>query len=551
MFIAHLTTSGIFRAVYGENKIHICHKDPDIKARYVNFLVQSAYFLQSWLPYRRTKQFVYNLLENDSYRYKKYFDYFMIAIILSSVTILVTDVTQKLPRWLIGYDRYIVTTIFICEYLLRMWVYSDIHKRVIEAYEEHLLFDSPLSLRALAWRILRDKWRYITTPSAIIDLIALLPSYREIRILRVFILFRVFKMLRYTRSLSSFLLILKYKKTELFTLLSLTTFFVFISGIMLYVFEGHDNTNIHSIFDAFYWSLVTISTVGYGDIAPVTSEGRAISMMIIVTGVGLISFITSVIVSAFGEQLTALKEENLVHDMGKKDQIMILCGFGTMGKLVAEGLRRQQITFVVIDKSQKAVEQAQALGYHALCSDATQSDIFHKLHIEHRISHLLALSSDDTQNALIAINVKSLNPNVSVTARCKDNLIAEKMRFANIDDIITPEEIGGKIGAAFATNPIASEIACSMIDQQQTRTGIEDLVIREESRFANKTIREIDFDTYKLTLLGILRLRNRDEEQFIFNPPEDFLVRPDDHLVCIGYDFALAKLRKESEKVAA
>ena len=142
-----------------------------------NTLLKFSYFLDSSKRYNKIKTFVYNLLENDNYPYKKYFDFFMIFVILSSVTLLVMDVRHQVPKWLDDLDLYFVTTVFIMEYLARLWVFSDIHKIVIEEYEEANFFDKKISLGSLIIKILKDKWKFITSPSAIIDLIAILPSY--------------------------------------------------------------------------------------------------------------------------------------------------------------------------------------------------------------------------------------------------------------------------------------------------------------------------------------------------------------------------------------
>jgi len=195
-------------------------------------ILSFAYFLESSRRYNKIKTFFYNLLENDEYPYKKYFDMFMIFVILSSVTLLVIDVKQHIPPWLDDFDLYFVTTIFILEYLFRMWVFSDVHKIIIDIYEESEYFDKEVNLFTLLGAILKDKWQYISSISAIIDIIAILPSYRGLRVLRVFVLFRAFKMLRYTKSLTGFLYVLKNKKFELMTLLTLSTFFIFIAGIM-------------------------------------------------------------------------------------------------------------------------------------------------------------------------------------------------------------------------------------------------------------------------------------------------------------------------------
>jgi len=467
----------------------------------------------------------------------------MIIIILSSITILVIGVKEDLPRWLDSYDLYFVTSIFIIEYLLRMWIYSDVHKIIISDYEESLLFGHPIALKKLLKKIIMEKWHYVRQPSALIDLIAIVPSYREIRILRVLVLFRAFKILRYAKSMHGFLTILRNKKVELITLLTLTAFFIFVSGIMLYVFEGaHNNPNLHSLFDAFYWALVTISTVGYGDITPVSTEGRAISMIIMLTGIGLISFITSVIVSSFNERLHALKEERVIHDVRRQEQLTILCGFGLLGRLVAEGLEKEKIPFVIIDRDQHKIELAQTKGYQAICADATQSDVFKKLGIHHHIAHVLALTSDDTLNTFISINIKSLNQNIHVTARCSDEEIAQKLRFAKIDQVMLMEELGGKMGAMFAGEPMAFALTLSLIEQKR-HTHVEEIVILSKSPLENKTIKKANFDAYKLSLIGVYRPNAANDSEFIFNPPDDFILKAEDRLVCVGYDIAIAKLK--------
>ncbi|NPA64814.1 MAG: potassium transporter TrkA, partial [Epsilonproteobacteria bacterium] len=273
----------------------------------VKLLVDFAFMLESSRRYKKIKNFFRNLLENDEYPYKKYFDLFMIFLIISSVIIIIEEVTSPISKWLYYYDVYFVTGVFIVEYLLRMWVHDDIHKIIIEEFENSLFLERPFDLKRVIKEILKKKWEYISSPLAIIDLLAILPSYRELRILRVFVLFRVFKLLRYSQNITHFFQVLTSKKSELSTLLILVAFTILVSGISLYVFEERSNPNITNLFDSFYWSLVTISTVGYGDITPQTKEGRIITMIIILSGVGLISFATSIIVSAFNERLEEMR----------------------------------------------------------------------------------------------------------------------------------------------------------------------------------------------------------------------------------------------------
>lgn len=469
----------------------------------------------------------------------------MIFVILSSVTILVVDVKSKVPQWLNEYDLYFVTTVFIVEYLLRMWIHDDIHRIIIEHYEESLFFNRDLSLRKLFGNILKEKLRYITSPAAIIDLIAILPSYREIRILRVLVLFRVFKMLRYTESLSSFLYILKNKRVELITLLTLSAFFIFIAGVMLYVFEGSGaNPDIHNLFDAFYWALVTISTVGYGDITPVTPEGRAVSMIIILTGIGLISFITSVIVASFSERLSTLKEDRVIQEFSKKDSITIVCGYGTLSKLVVKRLQEEEIDFVIIEYDPERALEAQNNGYHALCADATQSAVFERLGIQKHVDHVMALTADDEQNAFISITAKSLNPLIRVTARSHDTHIAERLRFAGIDKVVIPEEIAGMTGSIYARDSAALALSLLLIEEERGHIRIDEIPILPDSPLHNQPLGTINLEKLRLILLGIHRYEEG-KETFYFNKDDDFILKSGDSLVCIGYAMAFSKILKK------
>jgi voltage-gated potassium channel len=510
-------------------------------------LLSFAYRIESNARYQHIKNFFKDLLENDQYRYKKYFDIFMIVVILLSVTILVVDVKHHIPKWLDEFDLYFVTSVFIIEYLLRLWIFSDVHKLIIEEYEERHFFDKKFSPLRLFIKIVKNKWAYISSLSAIIDLIAILPSYRGIRVLRVLILFRAFKMLRYTKSLTGFLFVLKNKKFELVTLLTLSAFFIFIAGIMLYVFEGdNDNPNIHNLFDAFYWALVTIATVGYGDISPVTTEGRAVSMLIIVMGVGLISFFTSIIVSSFNERLGVLREDRVVQEIGKKTGLTVLCGYGLLGRLVAEGLKKDGVDFVIIDSNETQANMAYNNGFRAICTDATKSKIFEQLGIDHRIANVLCLTSNDIQNAFIAINVKSLNENVHVTARCSDEEIAQKMQFAKVDQVIMPEEIAGMMSAVYAGEPVAFEVLLSIIEEKD-KTQIDEVTVRRGGLLDNKTIYEVNFERLRLILLGVFKASGDASGlgEFIFNPDDDFLLSHGDKIVFIGYETAIANLKSK------
>jgi len=522
-----------------------------LKQILVKYLVAFSYFLESAHRYQKIKKFFNNLLNNDEYPYKKYFDIFMVFVILSSVSILVIDVREHVYDWLDYYDLYIVTTIFVVEYLLRLWVHDDIHKVIIAEYEESQFFEKPFKLTKILKEIISNKWAYMTSAPALIDLIAILPSYREIRVLRVFVLFRAFKMLRYSKSLLQFFEILRSKKIELYTLITLLSFFTLIVSVMIYVFEGNGtNPNISGLFDAVYWALVTITTVGYGDITPVTTEGRAVSMLIILTGIGAISFLTSIIVSAFNEKLPEIKETRVMNQIMKKKDLNLVCGYGKIGQLVSKKLQEAGETLLVIETDSAKVEKAELDGFHVLKADATKSDTFLKLKLCQNVKSVICVTHNDIINVFITINARSLCKDVEIIARCSDKSVAKKLKLAGANHLIMPEEIAGLLGAVYIGQPVAFEALQAILTQKRT-ARIDEVEIKLGSFLDGSTVGDFDFSVNRLILLAVLkRLKSSDKNShyIIFNPPEETELKVGDILVVMGYSISIADFKGRLEQ---
>jgi voltage-gated potassium channel len=242
-------------------------------------VIKQCYFMAASGRYMAAKRFTRDLLENPKAPLRPYFDIFMIVLVLSSVWLLIYEVKTDLGNFGLIFER-VAVTIFVIEYLLRFWIFNDSHKVIIERYERAEFINQPFQLGSALWQAVLGKLRYIVQPLAIIDLLAIIPSYRPLRFLRIFLLFRIFKLFRYTRSVSEFVKVLSEKRIELFTLFIFMAFLTFTGATAMYFFEAdhHQAHQVNSFFDSIYWALVTISTVGYGDITPHTTEGRLIAL---------------------------------------------------------------------------------------------------------------------------------------------------------------------------------------------------------------------------------------------------------------------------------
>lgn len=235
---------------------------------------------------KRIYQIIQKASKGDKWSYV--YDIFMLAIILASI----------IPLTVIGEKPYfaileiITTSVFIIDYILR-WATAD--------YK--------LNKRTLSFVL------YPFTPMAIVDLLSILPGFGVInqgfkifRITRMLKILRIFKFLRYSDKISLFVRVLHKEKNVLLSVLGIAIFYVFLTALIMFNVEPHMNPitgaqTFSNFFDALYWATVTLTTVGYGDLCPVTDVGRCVSMLSSLFGVAIIALPSGVITASYLDEL--------------------------------------------------------------------------------------------------------------------------------------------------------------------------------------------------------------------------------------------------------
>jgi voltage-gated potassium channel len=505
-------------------------------------IVRWALRLHNSRRYHRIKEAVRDLFTNYENPYKKYLDFTIIFLILSSVFILIYEVKHPVPAWVDDYDIYFVSGVFLLEYLLRLWISSDLTEDLVREYEEASFVGREFRVWRALGRGLRKKLAYMLTPSAIIDLLAILPAYRPLRVLRILVLFRFLKLLRYTRSINQFVEVLANKRFELLTLVILLVFVVFTGGIALYVLEETINPNITNLDDALYWSLVTISTVGYGDISPVTDPGRMIAGFIILFGIAMISFATSVIVSAFSEKLDQLKEERIIDEVNKSEEFLIICGYGQMTKMFFRQKDASEYNYIILDKDPERVAEAVHDGYDAIVDDASRHETLARFNTRSAKVTVLCMSGDDVENIYIALNAKSIDPTIRVVARASSKALVTKYRRAGVDHILLPNENASTMMSVAILRPTMYK-AIHAIFTGQNLAQLEEIPVYPHSLLAGERVGAIDFRSYRLVLIGVQR---RNEGKFLFNPSEDLVLEEGDILLVMGHHMSVSYFLEQS-----
>lgn len=439
----------------------------------------------------------------------------MIFLVLSTVAILIYEVKNPIPSWLHTYEA-IAIIIFIIEWLCRLWVSSHSHKHIIEDYEKSQLLNQTYHITTSLKKILKEKLSFIFSPMSLIDLLAILPYYRPLRILRILMLFRLFKVLRYTNSIKQFRYVFIEKKFELLTLTILFLMCIMFGSSIIFIYEGSGiNPNINNFFDAIYWSVITIATVGFGDIAPITTQGRVATLFLVIGGMGVIAFFTSIVTTALTEKLLIIKEEKAITEANSLKNFSIICGFGRMGQILAQEFAKAQQSFLIIDKDNTNFNLTETQKFLTIQGDATDSSLLQKIGIHNGATSLIALTNNDAINLSIILTARALNQNIRIISRANNAQTKQKLLIAGANEVIITSEITGLIAAEYVGQPVAFNAIDDILLNSEGAL-MEEIELLEYSPFIGEKLSSIHFETYNLTLIGIVETQNKNH--FIFNP---------------------------------
>lgn len=504
-------------------------------------LLKFAYFLESSKRYYAVKHFFYQFLEDEHSKKKKYFDFVMIFLVLSTVGILIFEVNHEPILWLNTYET-IAIIVFIIEWLGRLWVMSHSHKQIIKDYEKSQLLNKPFYIKKSLKTIANRKIKFIFSPMSIIDLLAILPYYRPLRILRILMLFRLFKILRYANSIKQFSDVFVEKRFEFFTLAIMFFMAIAFGSTIIFIYEGAGaNPNINSFFDAVYWSVITISTVGFGDISPVTTQGRIATLFLVVGGLSVIAFFTSIVTTALGARLIALKEEKIIGEANALKEFVIICGYGRMGKVLAQEFTKIKQKFIVIDQNDDMFLHADSQKILSIKGDATDSSFLTSIGINKGATTIVALTNNDAVNLSIILTARSQNPNINIIARANNQKVKNKLLLAGANDVISANDITALVAAEYIGQPIAFDAIDDILLNSEDAI-MDEIEILDNSNYIGFKLENIDFSNTNLTLIGVMQSsKNR---EFKFNPKKDqYVINAQDILIVIGHKESISQFR--------
>lgn len=320
-----------------------------------------------------------------------------------------------------------------------------------------------------------------------------------------------------------------YRRTRLHLIRGVVALgLVVFSGVLWYRFiEGW------SWLDATYMAVITLSTVGFGEINPLSPSGRLFTIGLIMTGVGVIAYILNSLTDAivqghFQAGFRLLKRRRFMESLQSH---YIICGFGRTGRQVATEFSAEGIAFIVVDSDDGATQMAQQQGYITLQGDATQDQVLMQAGIE-RARCLVAALPSDAENLYIVLSAKTLSPEIRTIARASSEEAILKLQRGGADVVVSPYITGGKRMAAAALRPQVVNFFDGILTGAERTVYVEEFVLLPEScPIIGKTLAEAELGSRSGALILAIR---RDDGGLIFGPTADTRLYPDDMVITMG-----------------
>ena len=294
------------------------------------------------------------------------------------------------------------------------------------------------------------------------------------------------------------------------------------------------------VFDAFYMTLITMTTVGYAEVHPLTHAGRVFNSVLIVIGVSMIfvaiGVMTQTIVEMeFGDRFSQRRNKRMID---KLENHFIICGYGRVGRGAAEELHRARVPFVITELDPDRVQRAMMGGMIAVNADATQDQMLRDVGIA-RARGLVAALSNDADNLFTILSAKGLNPNLYVATRAAEEGAEQKMRRAGADAVLAPYALTGHRLAQCLLRPHVVQFLDLTTQNIGLNVDIEQVTVEATAEFTPKTIRDMQIRRD----LGVIVLAIRKHDgRMLFNPPADTMIVGGDCLIVMGQQENLRRL---------
>jgi voltage-gated potassium channel len=256
-----------------------------------------------------------------------------------------------------------------------------------------------------------------------------------------------------------------------------------------------------SAWQALFFTLVTLTTVGYGDYG-LSEQGERFTAVLMIGGIASVSYAVSQFIQ-YATTNVLLPEKRMIHQAKRLSGHCIICGLGRTGYRVITLLREQGVSFVAIDTDERLVERARNEGMIAICGDATEDHVLLDAGLKNATS-VAAVTANDSVNAMICLTTRALCPKIKISARVEGDQSVQKLKRAGASSVINPARYGGDGIAQSLIHPKTASLLYESDGESTRALKFSDFEIDKWSVWNDQQIRDLGKSNPEIIIVGIL-----------------------------------------------
>ncbi|WP_024336472.1 potassium channel family protein [Desulfotignum balticum] len=319
---------------------------------------------------------------------------------------------------------------------------------------------------------------------------------------------------------------------------------IFIFLVILFGTSGYMLLEGWSFIESVYMVIITLSTVGFMEVKPLSDIARIMTMLVIFGGVGAFFYLGG----SLAQMLVEGKFQNI---LGRRrvqkiiDELTghyIVCGYGRIGRVVVQGIKNEGFDVVVIEKNPAALAQLEHQKTLFIPGDATMDEILLSAGLE-KAKCLITVLAEDAANVFVTLTSRQLNPDITIVARTDNESHVPRLKQAGAERVFMPYNIGGLSLVQSVLRPTATSLMDLAI-RRDIKLQLEELPISDRSELAGKQVKDSGIrPRFDILIVGIKKISG----EMVFNPGPETVIEAGDLLIALGNPENLQKLQKVSD----
>ena len=330
--------------------------------------------------------------------------------------------------------------------------------------------------------------------------------------------------------------IIRFFRTKIYTAL------ILLALVLLFGVLGFRIISRYSWIDSLYMTVITVTTVGFGEVQPLDDASKIFTVLLILFSVIIVGYALTVITEYIlsGNKLDQLKQKNMQKKIDNLKNHIIICGYGRNGKQAAKKLLDYKKPFIIIEYNKEIIEKYQSDDILFVYGNANEDKLLLEAGIE-RASTLISALPDDADNLFVVLSARQINKEMTIISRAAQETSCDKLKLAGANNVILPDQIGGDHMASLVVVPDLLEFIQNLSVIGERNINIEEIHVNKlyDPTTNVKTIRDLDLRNKSgCTVIGY-KASNGD---YLVNPESDIKLMPDSKVIVLGRPEQIHKL---------